>query len=121
MNTTDIRDMPHSQSVFWIAAVPMTSIVIAAALVYGYKWDEITRIVSRWYSAKRGKSALDDTAPFLHGYGRNSRKDTFGTQASGGIAKDRNVFVSQFTGAMRQRKKKGGQGIVRRHTRESLF
>lgn len=41
MNTADIRDMNFSQAIFWSTSLPVTAVVVVAAVVYGYKGDEI--------------------------------------------------------------------------------
>ena len=41
MNTADIRDIEANQSLYWSIAIPITLAVLALALVYGYKGDEI--------------------------------------------------------------------------------
>lgn len=41
MNTTDIRDTGHNQSLFWVVAMPVTASVVALALTYGYKGEEL--------------------------------------------------------------------------------
>lgn len=41
MNTTDIRDIEASQTLYWTIAIPVTVAVLAFAFVYGYRGDEI--------------------------------------------------------------------------------
>ncbi|CAG9989389.1 unnamed protein product [Clonostachys byssicola] len=41
MNTADIRDMERSQSIFWTTSVPVTTVVLFVALLYGYYGDGI--------------------------------------------------------------------------------
>jgi hypothetical protein len=41
MNTSDIRDIDSSQSLYWTIAIPVTALVLALAFVYGYRGDEI--------------------------------------------------------------------------------
>ena len=46
MNTTDIRDTPHDQKIFWTAAIPVTVGVVALSFIYGYKGDAIEDFVT---------------------------------------------------------------------------
>lgn len=126
MNTTDIRDMPHGQSVFWMAAVPLTSIIITTALLYGYKWDEVTRLASRWFRSRSSKLAtsfiaLEDSTPLLGEHRMNDRNNTFGTMGSADVKKGSRYLFAGFGGAVRQRAKKAGGGLPRRQTRDSFF
>lgn len=41
MNTADIRDMERSQSIFWTTSIPVTTLVLVVALLYGYYGDGI--------------------------------------------------------------------------------
>ncbi|KAK4033784.1 hypothetical protein C8A01DRAFT_39754 [Parachaetomium inaequale] len=41
MNTIDIRDIGATQFLYWTIAIPVTVVVLAIALVYGYKGEEI--------------------------------------------------------------------------------
>jgi hypothetical protein len=50
MNTTDIRDTEWDQRIFWSSAVPVTALVLALALVYGYKWEEVTELFKKTFS-----------------------------------------------------------------------
>ncbi|RTE80717.1 hypothetical protein BHE90_004813 [Fusarium euwallaceae] len=48
MNTMDIRDMDHNQTIYWTVAVPVTVGTMALALIYAYRGQEISDwIVSR--------------------------------------------------------------------------
>ncbi|RPA76035.1 hypothetical protein BJ508DRAFT_417761 [Ascobolus immersus RN42] len=49
MNTTDIRDMAHSQSTFWAAAIPVTVIIVAVSAVSVYKGTDI----KKWWRRRR--------------------------------------------------------------------
>ena len=42
MNTMDIRDMEHNQTIYWTAAVPVTVGTMALALIYAYRGQEIS-------------------------------------------------------------------------------
>lgn len=126
MNTTDIRETKHGQSVFWMAAVPMTSIVLTAALVYGYKWDETVKFASRLFSSRRGGSsslyiAVEDTIPLLQEAGLDSRKDTFRTQSDGAGMSNETTLPRHWAGLVRRHRKDQGGGIPRRRTGESFF
>ncbi|KAL2209165.1 hypothetical protein CC79DRAFT_660293 [Sarocladium strictum] len=126
MNTTDIRDMPHGQSVFWMAAVPLTSIIITTALLYGYKWDEVTRLASRWFRSSSGRFAtssiaLEDSTPLLGDPRMHDRSNTFGTMGSLDMKKGTKFPFSRFGGAVRKRANKAGGGLPRRQTRDSFF
>lgn len=56
MNTTDVRDTPHDQTIFWTAAIPVTAGVVALSFIYGYKGDAIEDFVSRaFWSMAPGK------------------------------------------------------------------
>ncbi|KXX76191.1 Magnesium transport protein CorA [Madurella mycetomatis] len=61
MNTVDIRDIGATQSLYWTIAVPVTIVVLAIALAYGYKGDEIgdwiRDRISLWKSNRVPRSA----------------------------------------------------------------
>lgn len=61
MNTVDIRDIEATQSLYWTIAVPVTIVVLAFALVYGYKGDEIIDWIrdriSLWKSSRAPRPA----------------------------------------------------------------
>ncbi|RFN45024.1 mg2+ transporter [Fusarium flagelliforme] len=50
MNTRDIRDTEWDQRLFWSSAVPVTALVLALALIYGYKWEEVTELFKKTFS-----------------------------------------------------------------------
>ncbi|GAB1318623.1 hypothetical protein MFIFM68171_08833 [Madurella fahalii] len=62
MNTVDIRDIGATQSLYWTIAVPVTIVVLAIALAYGYKGDEISDWIrdriSLWKSNRVPRSAV---------------------------------------------------------------
>lgn len=68
MNTTDIRDIDASQTLYWFIAIPITAGVLAAAFLYGYKGDEI----EDWVQGRRYLSQA-----------RSRRTAWFGTDKSG--------------------------------------
>ena len=49
MNTTDVRDTPHDQTIFWTAAIPVTAGVVALSFIYGYKGDAIEDFVTKTF------------------------------------------------------------------------
>lgn len=102
MNTTDIRDTTHSQSLFWAVAVPVTTSVLVIALTYGYRGEELLDWArsnfgrrSR-YPAVKGMGAGSITQRREVGHGitatttwqsqasvipENERRETWGSQA----------------------------------------
>lgn len=55
MNTTDIRDMGSSSSLFWAIAVPLTIVTMGSILYIGYKGDEIRDTLGTLYRTATGK------------------------------------------------------------------
>ena len=53
MNTTDVRDMPHSQWLYWAVAIPLTIVVILIGLWF---MGELGNL-SRWLLGRPGKGA----------------------------------------------------------------
>lgn len=47
MNTVDVRDMTHSSRLYWAVAIPITVLTFGLAYLYGYKWEELTRLLKR--------------------------------------------------------------------------
>jgi len=50
MNTADIRDMDHGQSLFWESALPFTAAIVLITLLVAYKGNKI----EEWSSTLRG-------------------------------------------------------------------
>lgn len=48
MNTADIRNQDATQGLFWEIATPLTSAVIAIALVVGYKFEAMREWARRY-------------------------------------------------------------------------
>lgn len=71
MNTSDIRDMEANQQLFWSIAAPVTAFVLTAALLYGYKGEEIADVFARWL---RTRVRQDDKASVIT---RPSRQSTW--------------------------------------------
>lgn len=55
MNTTDIRDMGSSSSLFWAIAVPLTAVTMGSILYIGYNGDELRDAFSSLYRTITGK------------------------------------------------------------------
>ncbi|KAF9700406.1 hypothetical protein EKO04_002041 [Ascochyta lentis] len=55
MNTTDIRDMGSSSSLFWAIAVPLTAVTMGSILFIGYNGDELRDTFSSLYRTVTGK------------------------------------------------------------------
>ncbi|UPX15079.1 uncharacterized protein EKO05_0005542 [Ascochyta rabiei] len=55
MNTTDIRDMGSSSSLFWAIAVPLTAVTMGSILYIGYNGDELRDTFSSLYRTVTGK------------------------------------------------------------------
>ncbi|KAF4840169.1 hypothetical protein CGCSCA4_v010487 [Colletotrichum siamense] len=77
MNTVDIRDMPQSSWMYWVIAAPITLLVLCSAYLYAYKWEAITRRVTR-------KTWLDEGIPRRLGGRRRTRRSTLGDYGNGG-------------------------------------
>ncbi|KAF2763433.1 hypothetical protein EJ05DRAFT_38602 [Pseudovirgaria hyperparasitica] len=61
MNTTDIRDITWSQTIFWATAVPITLLTVLLALGLAYKGDRISALIRRLHRTLSGRPerALD--------------------------------------------------------------
>jgi hypothetical protein len=55
MNTTDIRDMGSSSSLFWTIAIPLTAITMASVLYIGYNGDDLRDFFDMLYRIATGK------------------------------------------------------------------
>lgn len=62
MNTTDIRDMGSSSSLFWSIAVPLTAVTMGSILYIGYNGDELRNKSSSLYRAITGKQDRSTSA-----------------------------------------------------------
>lgn len=47
VNTVDIRNQTSTQSLFWIVALPIISVVVVVALIIGYKYEGSDERVGR--------------------------------------------------------------------------
>ncbi|KAG9197511.1 hypothetical protein G6514_001505 [Epicoccum nigrum] len=57
MNTTDIRDMGSSSSLFWSIAIPLTAITMASVLYIGYNGDDLRDFFDMLYRTATGKQS----------------------------------------------------------------
>lgn len=55
MNTTDIRDMGSSSTLFWSIAIPLTTVTMGSVLYIGYNGDSLRDAVSSMYRKMTGK------------------------------------------------------------------
>jgi hypothetical protein len=55
MNTTDIRDMGSSSSLFWAIAVPLTAVTMGSVLYIGYNGDDLRDAFSSAYRTVTGR------------------------------------------------------------------
>ncbi|KAF1948666.1 hypothetical protein CC80DRAFT_540815 [Byssothecium circinans] len=55
MNTSDIRDMDNTQSLFWSIALPLTTVVMGTILFIAYNGDELRDRLSDLYRTLTGK------------------------------------------------------------------
>lgn len=55
MNTTDIRDMGSSSTLFWAIAVPLTATTMGSVLYIGYNGDDLRDWFSSLYRSLTGK------------------------------------------------------------------
>lgn len=47
MNTSDIRDLPDGQWVFWVVALPISAVTIGLSLVIGFHGDRIREAIEK--------------------------------------------------------------------------
>jgi hypothetical protein len=125
MNTADVRDTTHTQGIFWAAALPMTCLVITAALLYGYKWDEAKR-VSHWLSTKANSDlpsriATDDITRLTRGKELPSPNQDPRGGDPGAKQRDEKAQSSRPAQLARWRRRDGNKSILRRRTGESLL
>ncbi|KAJ4982826.1 mg2+ transporter [Stagonosporopsis vannaccii] len=55
MNTTDIRDMGSSSTLFWAIAIPLTAVTMGSVMYIGYNGDELRDVASGIYRQVTGK------------------------------------------------------------------
>ncbi|KAJ4372588.1 hypothetical protein N0V86_007950 [Didymella sp. IMI 355093] len=55
MNTTDIRDMGSSSSLFWAIAIPLTAMTMGSVLYLGYNGDDLRDAFSSAYRTVTGR------------------------------------------------------------------
>lgn len=71
MNTSDIRDMGSSQSLYWIVAVPLTAVVIGTCLFLASNGDEIRSHIQALFNRLAGKEGENVDADGISNYRRN--------------------------------------------------
>ena len=62
MNTTDIRDMGSSSSLFWTIAIPLTAVTMASVLYIGYNGDDLRDFFDMLYRIATGKQSRSTSA-----------------------------------------------------------
>lgn len=83
MNTTDIRDMGSSSSLFWTIAIPLTAITMASVLYIGYNGDDLRDFFDMLYRIATGKQSRSTGARGISVAQRTlARKQNNGTNAS---------------------------------------
>ncbi|KAF2633060.1 hypothetical protein BU25DRAFT_323702, partial [Macroventuria anomochaeta] len=55
MNTTDIRDMGSSSTLFWAIAIPLTAVTMGSVLYIGYNGDDLRDTFGSLYRTMTGK------------------------------------------------------------------
>ncbi|KAF1933281.1 uncharacterized protein M421DRAFT_415626 [Didymella exigua CBS 183.55] len=55
MNTTDIRDMDSSSTLFWVIAIPLTAFTMGSVLYIGYNGDDLRDVFNSVYRTVTGK------------------------------------------------------------------
>ncbi|KAH6642330.1 hypothetical protein C7974DRAFT_420630 [Boeremia exigua] len=55
MNTTDIRDMGSSSTLFWAIAIPLTAVTMGSVMYIGYNGDDLRDACSSVYRTVTGK------------------------------------------------------------------
>jgi hypothetical protein len=83
MNTTDIRDMGSSSSLFWTIAIPLTAITMASVLYIGYNGDDLRDFFDMLYRIATGKQSRSTSARGISVAQRTlARKQNNGTNTS---------------------------------------
>jgi hypothetical protein len=83
MNTTDIRDMGSSSSLFWTIAIPLTAITMASVLYIGYNGDDLRDFFDMLYRIATGKQSRSTGARGISVAQRTlARKQNNGTNTS---------------------------------------
>lgn len=62
MNTTDIRDMGSSSTLFWAIAIPLTAMTMGSVLYIGYNGDDLRDAFSSVYRTATGKQPRNVSA-----------------------------------------------------------
>ncbi|KAL1654285.1 hypothetical protein SLS61_003290 [Didymella pomorum] len=62
MNTTDIRDMGSSSTLFWAIAIPLTAVTMGSVLYIGYNGDNLRDTFSTVYGTVTGKQDRNTSA-----------------------------------------------------------
>ncbi|KAF2004202.1 hypothetical protein P154DRAFT_519438 [Amniculicola lignicola CBS 123094] len=58
MNTSDIRDMDNKQSLFWMIAIPLTTVTMGSILTMAYNGDQARTYLSNLFRIATGKPTL---------------------------------------------------------------
>jgi hypothetical protein len=62
MNTTDIRDMGSSSTLFWAIAIPLTAITMGSVIYIGYNGDDLRDAFDSFYRTVTGKQDRSTSA-----------------------------------------------------------
>lgn len=62
MNTTDIRDMGSSSTLFWAIAIPLTAVTMGSVLYIGYNGDDLRDAFDSFYRTVTGKQDRSTSA-----------------------------------------------------------
>ncbi|KAH6957244.1 hypothetical protein DER45DRAFT_306902 [Fusarium avenaceum] len=122
MNTTDIRDTNWDQRIFWLSAVPVTALVLALALIYGYKLDEVRDLFMSTFTQQRSPRLHDiseqDVTPLM-------REPDDGNDKLSHVRSTTSQRVPWISGLARVKKQrqsgKNEQDVPRRQTFDSLL
>ncbi|KAF1970652.1 hypothetical protein BU23DRAFT_556613 [Bimuria novae-zelandiae CBS 107.79] len=88
MNTSDIRDMDNTQSLFWETALPLTVGVMAIMLAIAYNGDEILDFASSVYRYLTGKQDRSLSARGISVLQRNRAPKNAGSSTTLSLADD---------------------------------
>jgi hypothetical protein len=65
MNTSDIRDMESTQSLFWTIAIPLTAVVMGTIFIVAYNGDKLRKRISDSYRSLTGKQDQSSSAQVM--------------------------------------------------------
>ncbi|KAF3037262.1 hypothetical protein E8E12_007701 [Didymella heteroderae] len=83
MNTTDIRDMGSSSTLFWAIAIPLTAVTMGSVLYIGYNGDNLRDAFSSAYRTVTGKQDRNVGARGISVAQRKlARKSAFGSNST---------------------------------------